>query len=184
MGVRQGVAMDSLKFYLGPPCLTLLRPAVGPPLKRPYGRFRGHPQPGRHAAVFYLFGHPTPYTYDKNLPFVVFLVRYFPSQCWPVKWLCGLISLTGIIFVLIAKDHYTLDCVVAYYVTTRWTKVGRQQKHAFIGSPPDFVTRRYRDDILLQEFLLHVAMLWYGHIWVKHLWFQNHLAIWNFVNIS
>jgi hypothetical protein len=41
MGVWQGVAMDSLKFHLGPPCPTLLRLMGGPLLKRPYGYFRG-----------------------------------------------------------------------------------------------------------------------------------------------
>jgi hypothetical protein len=46
MGVRQGVAMDSLKFHPGLPCPTLLRLAGGLP-----------------AAVFYPFGHPTPYAY-------------------------------------------------------------------------------------------------------------------------
>jgi hypothetical protein len=34
MGVRQGVARDSLMFHPGPPCLTLLRPKGWPPLKR------------------------------------------------------------------------------------------------------------------------------------------------------
>jgi hypothetical protein len=41
MGVWQGVAMESLKFHLGLPCSTLLRPVGGPSLKRPYSRFRG-----------------------------------------------------------------------------------------------------------------------------------------------
>jgi hypothetical protein len=36
MGVRQGVAMDSLKFHPGPPSSILLRPVGGPPLKRPF----------------------------------------------------------------------------------------------------------------------------------------------------
>jgi hypothetical protein len=44
--VWQGVAMDSLKFHLGPPCPTLLWPAGGPPLKQPYGHFRGSPPAG------------------------------------------------------------------------------------------------------------------------------------------
>jgi hypothetical protein len=34
--VREGVSTDSLKFYAGPPCPTLTRPAGGPPPKRPY----------------------------------------------------------------------------------------------------------------------------------------------------
>jgi hypothetical protein len=41
MDVWQGVVMDSLKYYEGPPCRMVLSPAGGPPLKRPYARFRG-----------------------------------------------------------------------------------------------------------------------------------------------
>jgi hypothetical protein len=47
MGVGQGVSTVSLKFHLGTLCPTLLCPAGGPPLKRPYGRFRGGPPAGR-----------------------------------------------------------------------------------------------------------------------------------------
>jgi hypothetical protein len=43
MGVWQGVATDSLKFYLGPPCPTLLQPAGRPPPKRPYNCFGSGP---------------------------------------------------------------------------------------------------------------------------------------------
>jgi hypothetical protein len=59
MGVWQGVAMDSLKFYLGLPCPTLLRPANGPPLKRLYGPFWGGPPTGCAACCNLLpFGTP------------------------------------------------------------------------------------------------------------------------------
>jgi hypothetical protein len=40
MGVWQGVVMEKLEFHPSPPCPTLLRPAGGPSLKWPYGRFR------------------------------------------------------------------------------------------------------------------------------------------------
>jgi hypothetical protein len=43
-GVWEGVAVDSLKFRSGPPCLTVLGPAGGPPLKQPYGHFRCDPR--------------------------------------------------------------------------------------------------------------------------------------------
>jgi hypothetical protein len=33
--IREGVSTDSLKFHMGPPCPTLIRPAGGPPPKRP-----------------------------------------------------------------------------------------------------------------------------------------------------
>jgi hypothetical protein len=46
MGVWQGVSMYSLNFYPGPPCLTLLGLAGGPPLKRPYSHFRAGPPTG------------------------------------------------------------------------------------------------------------------------------------------
>jgi hypothetical protein len=61
MGVWQGVAMDCLKFHLGPPCLPFYAlmninslTAVSR-VARPQGR--------QLAAVFYPFGHPTPYAY-------------------------------------------------------------------------------------------------------------------------
>jgi hypothetical protein len=65
MGVWQEVAMDFLKFHPGSPCPTLLRPVGGPPLKRPYGRFRGGPPSGRAACSRLLaLRTPTPYAHD------------------------------------------------------------------------------------------------------------------------
>jgi hypothetical protein len=37
MGIWQGVARDSLKYHLGPPCPTFLYPVGRTPLKQPYG---------------------------------------------------------------------------------------------------------------------------------------------------
>jgi hypothetical protein len=67
-GVWQGVALDSLKFHPGLPCPTLLRPAGGPPLKRPHGHFSGSPPTRRvPAAFFYPFGHRSPYVCSLHL---------------------------------------------------------------------------------------------------------------------
>jgi hypothetical protein len=55
MGVWQGVTMNSLKFYPGPPCCTSLRPAGRRPLKS-HGHFRGGPPAGRAA-----YGRLLPY---------------------------------------------------------------------------------------------------------------------------
>jgi hypothetical protein len=60
MGLWQGVAMDLLKFHPGPPYPTLLFPRGRPPLKRPYGRFRGSLPTGR-AAWGRLLPPRTPY---------------------------------------------------------------------------------------------------------------------------
>jgi hypothetical protein len=59
MGVWQGVAMDSLKFYPGPTCPILLRPAGTPPLKRPHSHFGGSP-PAEYAACSLLLPLWTP----------------------------------------------------------------------------------------------------------------------------
>jgi hypothetical protein len=45
-GKERPLTRDSLKFHLGPPCLTLLHPVGRPPLEKPCGRFRGGPQAG------------------------------------------------------------------------------------------------------------------------------------------
>jgi hypothetical protein len=52
---------NSLKFHPGPPCPTLLHPAGRPPPKQPYIRFWSGPPAGRHTAVLYPLGYPTPY---------------------------------------------------------------------------------------------------------------------------
>jgi hypothetical protein len=54
MGVCQGVAVDSLKFHPCSLCPTLLRPAGGPLLKRPYGRLRGDPPTGQVGCGYHL----------------------------------------------------------------------------------------------------------------------------------
>jgi hypothetical protein len=59
MGVWKGVAMDSLKFQRGLRYPTFLCPAGG-----------------WHAAIFYLFGHPTPYAYGLSDDILWF------SSCW------------------------------------------------------------------------------------------------------
>jgi hypothetical protein len=64
IGVQQRLAMDPLVLYPGPPCPTLLCSVGGPSLEWPYSRFRGgHSWDGWPAAVFYPFGHPTPYAH-------------------------------------------------------------------------------------------------------------------------
>jgi hypothetical protein len=60
VGVWQRVAIDSLKFHLGLPCPSLLRPVGGPPLKRPCSSFWGGP-PAERAACGRLLLFWTPH---------------------------------------------------------------------------------------------------------------------------
>jgi hypothetical protein len=61
MGVWEGVAMDSLEYHPGLPCLTLLRSAGGPPSKLSHRRFCGGPLAGQ-AAFSRLLPFWTPHT--------------------------------------------------------------------------------------------------------------------------
>uniref|UniRef100_A0A2P2HX28 Phosphatidylcholine:ceramide cholinephosphotransferase 2-like n=2 Tax=Hirondellea gigas TaxID=1518452 RepID=A0A2P2HX28_9CRUS len=45
--------------------------------------------------------------------------EYTPRRWWLLHWLYGLLALTGIIMVLLARGHYTVDCVIAYFISTR-----------------------------------------------------------------
>ncbi|CAL4115987.1 unnamed protein product [Meganyctiphanes norvegica] len=45
--------------------------------------------------------------------------EYTPRRWWYVHWLSGASSVVGIIMVLLARGHYTIDCIIAYFITTR-----------------------------------------------------------------
>ncbi|XP_046392399.1 phosphatidylcholine:ceramide cholinephosphotransferase 2-like isoform X2 [Ischnura elegans] len=45
--------------------------------------------------------------------------EYTPKWCYLVHWTACLCALTGVIMVLIARGHYTVDVLIAYYITTR-----------------------------------------------------------------
>uniref|UniRef100_A0A182J3Y2 Sphingomyelin synthase-like domain-containing protein n=1 Tax=Anopheles atroparvus TaxID=41427 RepID=A0A182J3Y2_ANOAO len=49
--------------------------------------------------------------------------EYSPKRFWPIHWIYWTASLTGVVMVLVAHGHYTVDVLIAYYATTRlfWT---------------------------------------------------------------
>ncbi|KAL5281427.1 SGMS1 family protein [Megaselia abdita] len=51
------------------------------------------------------------------------IAEYSPRRFYVLHWSAWLSALVGVIFVLIAHGHYTIDVLIAYYVTTRmfWT---------------------------------------------------------------
>lgn len=46
-----------------------------------------------------------------------------PKRFFPMHWVSWIVSTVGIIMVLLAHGHYSVDVIIAYYVTTRlfWT---------------------------------------------------------------
>eukprot|EP00066_Takifugu_rubripes_P002224 XP_003964010.1 PREDICTED: phosphatidylcholine:ceramide cholinephosphotransferase 1 [Takifugu rubripes] len=49
----------------------------------------------------------------------LFIKEYSPRRLWWYHWFCWTLSAVGIFCILLAHDHYTVDVVVAYYITTR-----------------------------------------------------------------
>lgn len=49
----------------------------------------------------------------------LFIKEYSPKRFWWYHWLCWTLSAVGIVCILLAHDHYTVDVVVAYFITTR-----------------------------------------------------------------
>lgn len=49
----------------------------------------------------------------------LYIQEYTSRRLVILHWVSWLVSLTGIVMVLIARGHYTVDVLIAYYVTTR-----------------------------------------------------------------
>ncbi|XP_044012614.1 phosphatidylcholine:ceramide cholinephosphotransferase 2-like isoform X3 [Aphidius gifuensis] len=45
--------------------------------------------------------------------------EYSPKRCKPIHWLAGITAFVGVVMVLISHGHYTIDVIIAYWVTTR-----------------------------------------------------------------
>lgn len=45
--------------------------------------------------------------------------EYTPRKWRPLHWLSWLVTFLGVVFVMAAHGHYTVDVLIAYYVTTR-----------------------------------------------------------------
>ncbi|XP_058266718.1 phosphatidylcholine:ceramide cholinephosphotransferase 2 [Hemibagrus wyckioides] len=49
----------------------------------------------------------------------LFISEYSPRRMWWYHWICWLLSVVGMVFILVAHEHYSVDVVVAYFVTSR-----------------------------------------------------------------
>ncbi|XP_076834683.1 phosphatidylcholine:ceramide cholinephosphotransferase 1 [Brachyhypopomus gauderio] len=50
----------------------------------------------------------------------LFIKEYSPRRFWWYHWMCLCLSAVGVFCILLAHDHYTVDVVVAYFITTRF----------------------------------------------------------------
>lgn len=49
----------------------------------------------------------------------LFMKEYSPRRFWWFHWGCWALCAVGVFCILLAHDHYTIDVVVAYFITTR-----------------------------------------------------------------
>ncbi|XP_057700014.1 phosphatidylcholine:ceramide cholinephosphotransferase 2 [Corythoichthys intestinalis] len=49
----------------------------------------------------------------------LFIKEYSPRSFWWYHLMCWLLSAVGVVCILVAREHYSVDVVVAYYITTR-----------------------------------------------------------------
>uniref|UniRef100_A0A3B5LN36 Sphingomyelin synthase 2a n=1 Tax=Xiphophorus couchianus TaxID=32473 RepID=A0A3B5LN36_9TELE len=49
----------------------------------------------------------------------LFIKEYSPKSFWWYHLLCWLLSAVGVLCILVAHEHYTVDVIVAYFITSR-----------------------------------------------------------------
>uniref|UniRef100_A0A3B4A7Q9 Sphingomyelin synthase-like domain-containing protein n=1 Tax=Periophthalmus magnuspinnatus TaxID=409849 RepID=A0A3B4A7Q9_9GOBI len=49
----------------------------------------------------------------------LFIKEYSPRWMWWYHWACWILSASGVVCILVGHEHYSVDVVVAYYITTR-----------------------------------------------------------------
>ncbi|XP_077598603.1 phosphatidylcholine:ceramide cholinephosphotransferase 2-like [Stigmatopora nigra] len=76
----------------------------------------------------------------------LFIKEYSPRwMCW-YQWICWTLSASGVLCILVGHEHYSIDVLVAYFVTTRlfWWYHSMAQAHALRHrAPDDFLSRTW-----------------------------------------
>ncbi|CAL8241264.1 unnamed protein product [Merluccius merluccius] len=75
----------------------------------------------------------------------LFIAEYSPRRLWWYRWLCWLLSATGVVFILVGHEHYSVDVVVGYFVTTRvfWCYHTMANTHALRRAPNNLLSRTW-----------------------------------------
>ncbi|XP_007568141.1 phosphatidylcholine:ceramide cholinephosphotransferase 2-like [Poecilia formosa] len=73
----------------------------------------------------------------------LFIQEYSPRWMWWYRWACWILSASGVVCILIGHEHYSIDVVIAYYVTTRvfWWYHTMANNHDLRGASTSCLTR-------------------------------------------
>ncbi|KAM9827466.1 phosphatidylcholine:ceramide cholinephosphotransferase 2-like [Neosynchiropus ocellatus] len=75
----------------------------------------------------------------------LFIKEYSPPWMRWYQWICWLLSASGVICILIAHEHYSIDVVIGYIVTTRtfWWYHTMANTHALRQAPNNYLSRTW-----------------------------------------
>lgn len=75
----------------------------------------------------------------------LFIKEYSPRWMRWYHWLCWLLSASGVICILIAHEHYSIDVVIGYFATTRifWWYHTMATTHEQRQTPSSFLSRTW-----------------------------------------
>ncbi|XP_041116945.1 phosphatidylcholine:ceramide cholinephosphotransferase 2 [Polyodon spathula] len=75
----------------------------------------------------------------------LFIKEYSPRRFWWYHLLCWLLSAVGVVCILVGHEHYTVDVVIAYYITTRlfWWYHTMANVQTLRSSPQNYLSRSW-----------------------------------------
>ncbi|XP_063166895.1 phosphatidylcholine:ceramide cholinephosphotransferase 2 [Candoia aspera] len=76
----------------------------------------------------------------------LFIKEYSPRHFWWYHLICWCMTVIGVICILVGHEHYTVDVVIAYFITTRlfwWYHAMANEKNLKISSQTNFLSRAW-----------------------------------------
>ncbi|KAM9836994.1 phosphatidylcholine:ceramide cholinephosphotransferase 2 [Aulostomus maculatus] len=75
----------------------------------------------------------------------LFIKEYSPRWMWWYHWFCWFLSALGVVCILIGHEHYSVDVVIGYFVTTRtfWWYHTMANTHTLRQAPNNYLSRTW-----------------------------------------
>ncbi|KAM6949256.1 phosphatidylcholine:ceramide cholinephosphotransferase 2-like [Aplochiton taeniatus] len=75
----------------------------------------------------------------------LFIKEYSPRHMWYYHWLCWLLSVSGVVCILLGHEHYSIDVVIGYFVTSRifWWYHTMANTHALREDPHNYLSKTW-----------------------------------------